>query len=275
MFSGQTISVLLSGVLAVAWVVGDGMPPESLVVVPGWNLAMKAKDMNQVLPTVFALAAAASWPAAIGTAFTIGLVEESDDGGWLGHEEFTTFRRVFLLLSLTVWRAEKLGNLLERMQRSVGEVKRVGIASGLSQSVSDPFGYLWPALWGSSRRIAPVCISSFGSAPFLRTAFPAVIVDEFLWFALSKIQGTVDRHVIGVPMFLDVVVLPIVDLLHLVPVIVQVLFLGLFEYPECEIGGRPIFLTVCAFAWTAQNLHIAYTTALVDVPESARQLWAQ
>eukprot|EP00928_Gymnodinium_smaydae_P086789 TRINITY_DN71216_c0_g1_i1.p1 TRINITY_DN71216_c0_g1~~TRINITY_DN71216_c0_g1_i1.p1 ORF type:complete len:329 (-),score=58.16 TRINITY_DN71216_c0_g1_i1:8-916(-) len=290
--SAIDLSLLASAGLAAAWVLRERQQQQrgsaasatdagasfatAFAASPGWALVMLVKDLNQVLPTVFLVLAAASYYELFASVTSLGLWEAAEDGGgWLGSEDISWGRHVALVSSLTVWRAEKLESLIQRMQRSAGAIRADGAGGALMQGFKDPFGYLWPALWGSGRRAAQIPISTFGSVLFVQTAFPAVAFDEFLWWATAKLQGLFDRHVRALPAVVDIIVLPLVDLLHLVPVIVKVFLLGILEYPgRGDSMGHSVLLSVCALAWTAHNCHIFYTTGFVDVPESARQLWA-
>lgn len=223
-----------------------------------------------MLPTLFLLAAASSIPAAFSSLCSFDYSEAPEDGGWLGIEELSSGRRLALLVSLTLWRADKLEDLCRRMQRSVKVVQSDGLASALQQSVTDPYGYLWPALWGSGRRAALVAVASFGCVPFLRTAFPAVILDEFLNFAVAKVQRFIDQKVVSLPPALDLVVVPLADLVHFAPGMIHIVLLALCEYPAYERGG---LLALCALTWTAHNCHLVYCT-LNDVPTNLQIVWA-
>ncbi|CAJ1459547.1 unnamed protein product, partial [Effrenium voratum] len=111
-----------------------------------------------------------------------------------------------------------------------------------------------------------------GYGAFVRAALPAVVFDECLWWLVSKSQDLFARKVCALPMTLDLVVLPFLDFLHMVPVITKVLLLGLLVYPDHD--QYPFLLVTCALAWTGHNCHMAKTTLLEDLPEQLTQLWS-
>jgi hypothetical protein len=273
------LSVLLSGLMAAAWFFAEDAEKEyggatpAILQNPVLRFANLAKDWRQVLPTLFLLAAASSFLSPLGTLCSLSQFDYSEapeDGGWLGIQELSAMRRSALLVSLALWRADKLEDLGRRMQRSVRVIQSDGFATALQQSISDPYGYLWPALWGSGRRVALVAIASFGCVPFIRTAFPAVVLDEFLNFAVAKVQRLIDQKVVSLPAAVDLVMVPLADLVHFIPVIVHISLLGICEYPSYERGG---LLAFCAFAWTMHNCHLVYST-LSEVPVNLQIIWA-
>lgn len=288
------LSLLASAVLAVGWSFASARPTpptaegSAATSKSAADVAFACLDwvhgVNQLLPALLLTLAATSPLAAIRAAisFDFGgmlwlLGEESKPEGselgapqWLGGDA-GSLRHLLLALSLIVWRAEKLESLLQRMQRSVKFVQGQGLGSSLGGLARDPMGYGWPAAWGVSRRIALVSISSFGCVPFMQTAYPAVVLDEASYWFVASASNLWERKVSSVPMVVNIVLLPIADLVHFIPVIVKVLLLGLTVYPSYASPG---FLVASALAWTAHNLHVVYTTLVLDVPESARQLWA-
>lgn len=292
--SEMDVSLLLSVGLAITWIKGAGRANDSseasaLSALPkdlssaaqevGWASAMYLHGLNQVLPALLVAAAAASPWRAVSSACYVSLPEEPgtlpDDGGWLGHGQLGFARRWALLVALAVWRAEKLESLIQRMQRSVSITKSTGLGPSLKNMLADPWGWAWPAFWGVTRRFALIAISVIGCGPFLQTTFPAVVLDECLWWVLAKFQDLWSRKLTGVPPVFDVVVLPILDLLHFLPVIAKVCMLALLEYPVYEAAGSSgTLLVISAMAWTAHNCHTLYTTVCVDVPESVQQLMA-
>mmetsp|Transcript_116443 Transcript_116443/g.324498 ORF Transcript_116443/g.324498 Transcript_116443/m.324498 type:complete len:285 (-) Transcript_116443:45-899(-) len=236
-----------------------------------WGSVRGVRSLNQVLPAALAAFAAGSFGSVLSSAFSLGLAELSMEGAqWLGHGELSLWRRWSLVAAVAVWRAEKLESLLQRLQRSSDVIRAAGFSQAVSLAASDPYAWVWPAFWGVARRLALVAVSSFGSVPFMLVAFPAVVLDECLWWLLATVQDLWSRKVFALPAAVDVVILPLVDLLHFVPVLVRVLLLGIWHYPG--YGETSWLLVVSALAWTAHNCHTFYTTVFLDVPEQARQL---
>merc|ERR1712125_250091 len=97
---------------------------------------------------------------------------------------------------------------------------------------------------GSGRRAAVVAVTSFGCIPFLRTAFPAVVLDEFLNFTIAKVQQLIDQKVMTLPALMDMVVMPLAGLIHFIPAVIHIVILALCDYPTYERGG---LLAFCAF----------------------------
>mmetsp|Transcript_29267 Transcript_29267/g.59041 ORF Transcript_29267/g.59041 Transcript_29267/m.59041 type:complete len:165 (+) Transcript_29267:329-823(+) len=159
------------------------------------------------------------------------------------------------------------------MQRSAQAVRAAGLGEALKSAVADPMGWLWPPFWGIVRRMALVIVASCGSAPFLLLAFPSVALDECLWWVLATAQDLFTRKVCAVPMAVDIIVLPLLDLVHFLPVLSRIFFLAVFHLPYYS-DGMTWWLVISALAWTAHNCHTFYSTAILDVPEQARQLWA-
>jgi len=184
--------------------------------------------------------------------------------------------RLFLVVSLTVWRAEKLESLLQRLQRSVKVAQKDGLGSCMQSFIKDPMGYGWPVFWAVTRRVSLVVVGTCGCTPFLQTAYPAVVLDELLWWVVANFQNFWDRQVpqYPLPIFANIIVMPIVDLLHFIPVLVKVIVLGATAYPWYEDGGTaPGLLVMSTIAWTGHNCHMLKTTALDDLPESCRAWW--
>lgn len=293
MVAGVDLSVLVSAALAVTWIFGQSrentQDKEGASAIPktpadiAIRCALWVHGVNQLLPAVLLAASAVSPLLLLRAAVTIdfgGLFGEETSSAkleapdWLGHDA-GFLKHLFLAASLAVWRAEKLESLLQRMQRSVNEVKRTGAASIMSGFVKDPIGYGWPVFWGITRRVALVVVGSCGCIPFLQTAFPAVVLDECLWWVVANAQNLWDRKVCSIPAAVNILVMPLVDLLHFIPVLMKVFFLGLTAYPYYDGASvAPGLLVACAFAWTAHNCHMLYTTLFLDLPDSARALWA-
>eukprot|EP00439_Symbiodinium_sp_Y106_P074588 s675_g14.t1 len=219
---------------------------------------------NQVLPSVLVVQAARSVAVVMYAGFTLGL--HAEGGGWLGDSPGSG-ACVAVHCAVLIWRAEKVETLLQRMQRSANVVKDTGLGGCIKNGFAEPWDWLWPGLWGSFRRFALV-----GYGSFVRAALPAVVFDECLWWIVIKCQDAFARKVCALPMTLDLVILPFIDFLHMVPVITKVLLLGVLEYPQNT--EYPALLILCAMAWTGHNCHMAYTQLFVDLPEQARQLWA-
>lgn len=298
------VSVLVSAALAVTWIFGNtraspqaeassnegeaASSPRKTPLDLALGCALWVHSVNQLLPALLLAAAAASpvqavqaaWPQVgsidLDHPFGEETVTKIDAPDWLGHDA-GFLRHLFLASSLMVWRAEKLESLLQRMQRSVKVAQTEGVGKCLSSFFRDPYAYGWPVFWGISRRVALVVVASCGVAPFMQSAYPAVVLDECLWWVVANFQGFWDRKVTNypVPAVVNIIVLPLLDLLHFLPVLVKVFFLGLTAYPFYDKAGvAPGLLVASAFAWTAHNLHMLYTTVFLDLPESARALWA-
>eukprot|EP00929_Paragymnodinium_shiwhaense_P069191 TRINITY_DN34903_c0_g1_i1.p1 TRINITY_DN34903_c0_g1~~TRINITY_DN34903_c0_g1_i1.p1 ORF type:complete len:290 (-),score=54.94 TRINITY_DN34903_c0_g1_i1:372-1241(-) len=280
MVAAVDLSVVASAALGVLWQLGESRPMQEGPITSTkdpmellWRLVMQLKELNQVLPAVFAFLAADSITGFNVAAFT--LFPASEDAGWLGAEPLSFYRQFALLLSLTIWRADKLHSLLQRAQRSVGVIKAEGPGTALKNAVSDVSDYAWPGIWGLGRRAANITISALGCVPFVKCALPAVVMDECLWYVLSKSQDLFGRKVMQLPPVFDVLILPILDLLHFIPVMCQVFYLAIFEYPDYDISGTSkLILVLCALSWTGHNCNIFYTSACMDIPENASQLWA-
>jgi len=279
------MSVVLSGALAVAWISGATRKP-SEVGEPfngadaAWGVVMFLETYKQLLPTILVICAATNKVGLLSVALSLDVDGSGEPPAigtpvWLGGEDQGDLRRFCLALSLFVWRAEKLESLMQRMQRAAGHVKADGVGPLLSQMTHDPFAAIWPVTWGLTRRIALVAISSFGYIPFVQTVYPTVLLDEALWWTFAKVNDIWSRRVCCLPPVFDLVILPIVDLLHLLPVVVKVFLLGILAYPVYDApAGSSLFLVFCAIAWTGHNCHVVYNTLFVDIPESTKQLWA-
>lgn len=293
--SATDASLLLSAGLAAAWAVDarsakEGRSRLASLLSPGsvggfvsevlWTAVSLLRDANQVLPAALLLFAATSPEQLLARAISVDL----DDGYRLGvpprwittSPEPSAQQRWAVLLALAIWRAEKMESLVQRVQRSAGEARQRGLPGCCRLVFTDPMGYAWPAVWGSTRRMALIVVSGCGCVPFLRTTFPTVVLDEFLWYIRSKASDLWSRKVCGLPLFVDLLVLPAVDIVHLVLMLVKVFLLGLLAYPayavpDSSVGG---LLMLCTMAWTAHNCHVVYTTVCLDMYESARALWA-
>lgn len=272
--SQVTCSLLVSALLALAWQRGQTTSPqgeakdfqlERLLLAP----LMAIRHSNQVFPTLLVLYSASSISAALYAAFTLGL--HLDDGGWLGSDAVSSQRAFAVHAAVCIWRADKVEILFQRLQRSVKIVKSSGIGVSLKSSFAEPFSWFWPGFWGSARRFALIAVSYVGYGAFVRSALPAVVLDECLWWLLSKTQDLFTRKVCALPMILDLVLLPFLDYLHMVPAIFKVALLAFMVYPDHE--QSPVLLVLCALAWTGHNCHVTKSTLLEDLPEQLSQLW--
>jgi len=280
----MNVSVLASALLAAAWVKGDALgaeggkapDPRGCAPLPpwAWQLLMRLSDFKQVLPGVLTAFGAASVLGLLSTAVTLGIPwaeEASDEDSWLGAgaSELGLERRWALLLALAFWRAEKMESLLQRTQRACMHAKVVGLGPGIRNGLADPIGWLWPAFWGISRRLALVVVSSFGCSSFLLVVFPAVVFDEFSWWAVAEAQNWWLRRGNTLSPVVDISC-QVLDQLHFVPVITRVFFLAVWEYPEVDA-----LLTVCALMWTGHNCHTIYNAFVNELPASARKLFSR
>eukprot|EP00932_Pfiesteria_piscicida_P012860 SRR837773.24306.p2 GENE.SRR837773.24306~~SRR837773.24306.p2 ORF type:complete len:150 (-),score=29.16 SRR837773.24306:78-527(-) len=133
-------------------------------------------------------------------------------------------RRWLLLLGLAFWRAEKMQSLLERLKRVRGSAKSVGLGRAIGNVLTDPMGWSWPGFWGVARRLSLIVVSSCGCSEFMLYVFPAVAMDEFLWWAMAEAQNwQISRRGAPLPIAVDMIC-QILDQLHFVPVITRVLF---------------------------------------------------
>lgn len=267
------VSLCFSFVLALLWQRGLAVEetlssrpvPEQVL----WRAILGLRWTNQVLPSILVVQAARSVAAVMYAGFTLGL--HAEGGGWLGDSPGSG-ACVAVHCAVLIWRAEKVETLLQRIQRSTNVVKDAGLGGCIKNGFAEPWDWLWPGLWGSFRRFALVAVSSVGYGSFVRAALPAVVFDECLWWIVTKSQDAFARKVCSLPLTIDLVILPFIDLLHMVPVITKVLLLGVLEYPQNT--EYPALLILCAMAWTGHNCHMAYTQLFVDLPENTRQLWA-
>lgn len=297
MAGGVDASVIASAALALVWLRGaarsagscgpdgtagaEGAAPKAaaLAADAAWRIAALVRSWREMLQVVFTALAAASPLAALVAACSLGLTAPAAEGTssdeWLGPGPLGLWRRWALLAAITLWRAEKLESLFQRMQRSVSAVRALGPLTSLQRALADPGTWLWPPFWGIVRRVALVAIASFGCVPFVLVALPSVVLDEGLWWALAWFQDLWCRKVCALPDAVVLLVLPLADLVHFIPVLVRVFLLAIFEYPGYEASAvSPLLLTVCALAWTAHNCHTVYTTLCVDLPDTARSLYA-
>lgn len=283
------VSFILSAALGLAWSrrpdgiskqVADQVSAQipSLVKALARTAAV-LKSGDTYLPAALALAAASDPKLFFYSAWPLGFIlagQRPPTLDWFG--EGGSWRHWALIASLSLWRAEKIENLVQRVQRSATYVRECGGVGHVWGSVCrDPYGWLWPPFWGIVRRFALVAVSSFGCEPFARVAFPAVVVDELLQTALAKGEEVWTSRVRAPPAVVSNLVLPVLSVGHFVPVIWQVGLLAFVEYPvynhpSGDASCLPAVLALAAFCWTLHNLHTTYVTVFRDVPDSARQL---
>jgi len=265
------LSILFSAVLAVAWSKCSTGPAEEVPKAIS-KFVMAIRSANQVLPAILVFVAASSWSSVLTAALTFGLM---DSGSWLGSGDLCLWRRWALLTAVAIWRAEKFESLLQRMQRSVGVLQQTGFSEVLRKAGQDGTGWVWAPVWAIARRVALITVSSFGCTPFVSKVLPAVVMDEFLWWALAQFQGMLGKAGISTHAVFDTIVFPLLDVAHFLPVLIRVFLLGAIDYqtfrttPFCQA-----VLAMSAFCWTGHNCHSLYSTLFQDLPESARQLWA-
>lgn len=250
-------------------------------------------SINTILPAILLVFAASSplklMQAAVNLnvdrTWSIWIMGEEPRGGlnvgdrspdWLGkHDSF--FRCLFLQLSLCVWRAEKLESLLQRMQRSAGVAKREGTTC-IKSLFDDPKAYAFDPVWGCTRRLALIAISSFGFVPFVYTTYPTVLFDESLSWVTMKLNDLCERFLqkrgSSVPIWVSFVLMPVLDQLHFIPVIIQIFFLAVSDYPYYTSPGvHSTLLFLCAVAWTVHNINLFYHAVFMDLPENVGQWW--
>mmetsp|Transcript_31186 Transcript_31186/g.58531 ORF Transcript_31186/g.58531 Transcript_31186/m.58531 type:complete len:281 (+) Transcript_31186:84-926(+) len=268
------VSLCLSVALALLWQRGveleaaDAVSSRSaLEQILLWRPIMALRSSNQVLPSILVVLAARSMSSVAYSGFTLGL--HRDEEGWLG--ELPTFwERLAVQCAVLIWRTEKVETLMQRMMRSASVVKANGFGACVKNGFADPGEWMWPGFWGSFRRFALIAVSSVGYGSFVRATLPAVVFDECLWWVVSKGQDAFARKVCTLPMTLDVVILPALDILHMLPVIAKVFLVAITEYPLH--AEYPVLLVVCAMAWTGHNCHLAWRN-LTEIPEQMMQLW--
>lgn len=282
--------VLASAGLAILWTKAHTLGEDKPVA---FRFCLWIHGMNQFLPALLLFLAASSRVKLLQSAlhlnfdrfwnvlFSEAPSDEHNAELWLPPwfaEDAGFLKHLLLQLSLFVWRAEKLESLLQRMQRSVGVVKREGTQC-LTNFAHDPKAYAFDPVWGCTRRVALIAISSFGCAPFVTTTYPTVVLDESLWWMTATLNDTCDRFLqkrnASIPIWVSLIVMPVMDQLHFIPVILQVLLLGLTVYPYTTSAGLLSgVLSLSAVAWSVHNCNLLYHTIIVDVPENTRQWWA-
>jgi len=187
---------------------------------------------------------------------------------WLGGVEPTSLQLCFLQLSMAVWRAEKFESTMVRLARSVQRVKEQGVGTTLQRAASDPMENAKPTLWGIGRRVALIVISSCGFAPFMQFVFPTILADEFLCWLGASLSGFMARWLKwNVPVKFDMVVIPIFDLCHFIPVLIKVAMLALLIFSDYSAVMRWELYVVSGLAWTAHNCHLLYSQVFVELPE--------
>eukprot|EP00434_Breviolum_minutum_P004168 symbB.v1.2.003674.t2/scaffold175.1/size369221/30 len=255
--SQVTFSLLSSAFLALAWQRGqapvkDGETKEfqleRLLLAP----MMAIRHSNQVLPTLLVFYAASSFSAVLLSGFSLGLCLEQ--GGWLGLEDVKWDRALAIHLAVCIWRADKMETLFQRMQRSVKIIQSSGVGVSLKNSLAEPWSWFWPGFWGSARRFALIAVSYLGYGSFVRSALPAVVFDECLWWLLSKTQDLFSRKAgVCVPHDLRLGAL-------------TVFLLAFFAYPDHD--QYPILLVTSALAWTGHNCQLLSYFQGVKLPDA-------
>mmetsp|Transcript_52 Transcript_52/g.64 ORF Transcript_52/g.64 Transcript_52/m.64 type:complete len:285 (+) Transcript_52:170-1024(+) len=276
------LSLILSCLLAVAW----ANPPRGSEPKLGhaWqNVALEAlrwlsgwlHALNEVLPLILLWCASSSLSALLSAALTFEQVATPPPiPPWMS-EDVSYWRRLAVAMALTLWRAEKLESLLQRLKRSTKAVKTLGLRVCLKKAVVNPKAWVWSPFWAVSRRVALVLISTCGCIPFLRTAFPAVALDEFLTAAVAQAQDFVNKRLVSLPLVFSIVIAPLIDLIYFIPGALQVVLLGFHGYATYEIAPVMMYMLIgSTIAWTGHNLNCIHTTLCLDVPDQFRQWWA-
>lgn len=275
------LSLVASAGLAVLWSSSPAEEDKESDKESGnyWGVALKGavllanylKPVKEVLAMVLLSTAAVTWGAAVYESFGLGL------GSFGAHDYSDAWlhtcprSRCAVLIAVGVWRADKIQSLLERLQRSFGVTKEVG-GSAVRMAAGDPGGWIWTPFWAIFRRVALVTVSSMGYDAFIFTAFPAVALDEFCWWVTAKAVDTWKRKICDLPLWFELVVLPVVDLVHFLPTLFRILLLAIAEYPNDAAVPHQAILVVSALAWSGHNFHKLYTTACVDLPSHIEQL---
>lgn len=246
-----------------------------------WDVALKAavflggylKASKEVLTMVLISMAAVTWGAAVYEGFGLGL------GSFDSHDYSDVWlhpyagSRCAAQIAVGLWRADKIESLLVRLQRSFSEANQVG-GNAVRMAVGDPGGWIWTPFWAIIRRVALVTVSSIGYDAFIFTAFPAVALDEFCWWMTAKSVDTWKRNISDLPLWFELVVLPVVDLAHFLPTLFRIIMLAIVEYPNDAALSHQAMLVVSALAWSGHNFHKLYTTACVDLPCQIEQLYS-
>mmetsp|Transcript_58875 Transcript_58875/g.137550 ORF Transcript_58875/g.137550 Transcript_58875/m.137550 type:complete len:285 (+) Transcript_58875:114-968(+) len=276
------VSVLLSCILAVAW----ANPPSAEKKRPGQTWAWLVLEalqwcvgwlhaLNQVLPWCLLWYAANSLRELCSAVVTIHQAPAGNSRPQWMSTTSTETQRYALAMALMLWRAEKLESLLQRMKRSTKALKTSGFKLCFTKALASPKLWIWSPFWAISRRVALVAISTFGCIPFVRTAFPAVALDEFLNVVVAQAQDVVNRKVVTLPLVFSIGVAPLLDLIYFFPGALQVVLLGCDGYARYEVPTPMAYALIAStVAWTGHNCNLVHTTLCVDVPDALRQWWA-
>jgi len=262
----MNLSVAASLALGLAWHCQseveqtDGRPTARAAGASGQllKLCTKLKPWKQVMVVTVCLLASSSLVNLIATACTLGFSSDPSQN-WLGHHELGLPRRWLLLLALTLHRADHVEQLAERTLRSAKVVTRLGPSACLCRGFQDPMTCIWPGLWGISRRLAPIFITSLGTGPFMLILFPALLLDELLCDGLARLSSWWAKRADGIPDIVENKLIPLAAVIHGLPMVSRMLVLamsGYWDYHSSTSVGR--LLIVSAFAWTSHNLHVLW-----------------
>ena len=215
--------------------------------------------------------ASVTWGAAVYKGFGLGLWSsgtKDNSDVWLRPDADS---RCASLIAVGLWGANKIESLLLRLQRGFSATKEAG-GSAVRMAAGDPRGWIWTPFCAALRRVALVAVSSIGYDAFIFTAFPAVALDEFCWWMTARCVDSWKRKVCDLPLWFELVVLPVVDLIHFLPTLFRILLLAMVEYPSDAAVPHQAMLVVFALAWSGHNFHRLYTTACVDLPCQIEEL---
>mmetsp|Transcript_26625 Transcript_26625/g.48796 ORF Transcript_26625/g.48796 Transcript_26625/m.48796 type:complete len:285 (-) Transcript_26625:110-964(-) len=276
------VSVLLSCILAAAW--ANPPPTEKKRQGPTWIWVVVEAfhwiigwlhALNQVFPWLLLWYAASSLRELCGATVTFNqVVANSSRPLWMSTEA-TERQRYAVTMALMLWRAEKLESLLQRMKRSTKALKTHGLRTCVAKALSSPKLWIWSPFWAMFRRVALLAISTFGCVPFVRTAFPAVALDEFLSAVVAQVQDLVNKWIVTLPLVFSIGVAPLLDLIYFFPGAIQIILLGCNGYMRYDVPpAMATALVVSTVAWTGHNCNLVHTTLCIDVPDALRQWWA-
>lgn len=266
----------------VAWW-GSGVLGRLVMYAAGqiWGI-VTALCAPQLVPGLLLLYAGSSPRAVLGAALSFdisdGYKPTGEAPGWMGPDPDRA-QRIALAGALAVWRAEKLDSFMKRIQRTAQDVRRQGAADFLSCCVRDPWGFARPEVWGLVRRAALAALGTIGSVPFLRMAFPACVLDECLKYVLTTAVDVWERRVarhfssLSVPMFVNLLLLPIIDMLHCGLMSIKMLLLGVLTYPLYDAPGvNSGFLVTCTILASIHN-YGCLDSVIRPLPEFAELMW--
>jgi hypothetical protein len=155
-------------------------------------------------------------------------------------------QHLWIVVSLTLWQADKVHELLQRLIRYRGDIP--------ANIASNPVGYSTSVAWGISRRVVVLVISTCGCVPFLKHAYPAIVLDDVCDWAWTKVEDSWNRklgNICPIPMMVSLVLVPAFRFLRLLLLFVQLLLLGITAYPYYTSSFEAsAVLVVSALAWT-------------------------